>query len=244
MSTSEPDTFRRRQAIADLRHQAFILPAATIRRIGAGMDLRTPRASNLQKRIEWYFRGKAPLTNLRRDPAVLGAILMASALPDDDFEPFLAATALLVLERLATENGPDDAFWDWTRLAPHYRLAEPPVRAAIMCGFRESRRLGRIAFPGEPEPDDCLTKSRDEVIAGLTSLGTRHPLLESVAQAVSAEADGPEAGKLWAQFSRDVTSLPDEARHAVEGAFRYLYERPASLYMPPDADAPIIPVCE
>ena len=242
MSTSPSDTFRRRQAISDLRHQALTLSSATIRRIGAGIGLRTARASNLQKRIEWYFRGKAPLTNLRRDPPVLGAVLMASALPDEDFEPFLAATALLVLERLGTENGPDDAFWNWTRLAPHYRLAHPSMRAAIMCGFREARRIGRIAFPGEPEPDDCLTNPRNKVLAETRIFDARHPSLKAVVQAVEAEADARVAGALWVRLHRDLASLPDDARQAAEGAFRYLYERPVSLSPPPGADPPLIPV--
>jgi hypothetical protein len=164
MFTSDFGEFRRKQAIADLRHHTRSFPLATVRRIGAGIDARREGA-NLQQRLEWYFRGKLPLSNLRSDAPASGAVLMASALPDEDFESFLAATVLLVLERLTSENGPDDGFWTWRRLAPHYRLAGPSVRAAIMCGFREARRFARIALDEGPEPGDCMSASRDETLA-------------------------------------------------------------------------------
>ena len=238
MFTSDFGEFRRKQAIADLRHHTRSFPLATVRRIGAGIDVRREGA-NLQQRLEWYFRGKLPLSNLRSDAPASGAVLMASALPDEDFESFVAATVLLVLERLTSENGPDDGFWTWRRLAPHYRLAGPSVRAAIMCGFREAQRFARIALDEGPEPGDCMSASRDEILA---TLRDDHPALALVRNAVMEDPDASSAGALWMAQHRTVDTLSDDRRRAAHRGFRHLYERPTSILIPAEAGAPVIPV--
>lgn len=233
--------FRQRQAISDLRHHARSLPASGIRRIGAGIGLRSADGTNLQKRLEWYFNGQAPVSNLRRDRVVYGAMLMASALPDDDFEPFVAATILLLLERLAAPESTDDGFWNWARLAPHYRLAPDWTRAAIMNGFRECTRHGRISLRGGPTPADCLTAPRVSVLADL-SPAADHPVLRALHDAVQDDVDAVEAGALWAEIHRDVANLPDAERRAAEMGVRHLYERPVSIDPPPGSDVAVIPV--
>jgi hypothetical protein len=232
--------FRRRQAIADLTSQRLAFPLAAVRRIGAGVGLRRPGAPDLQRRLEWHYSGKAPLSELRRDGLVYGMLLMASALPEDDFEPFFAATVLLLLERLSVEGGKDDGFWNWRRLSPHYRLAAAPTRAAIMCGFREAQRSAVIDKPGRPTADDCLTTTRDDVLAALGHGASAEPLLASIENAVSAEVGAEEAGALWAALHRRIALLPETSRHAAEGGFRYLYERPVSMELS-SAEVPVIP---
>lgn len=242
MCASDLSGFRQRQAIADLRHQTRALPAVGIRRIGAGIGLRSAGGTNLQKRLEWYFAGKAPVTNLRRDRVVYGALLMASALPDDDFEPFVAATVLLLLERLSAPVGKaDDGFWNWNRLAPHYRLALPATRAAIMNGFRECSRQGRISLKGGPTAADCLTVPREDVLSEFAR-APDHPILRAVRDAVHANPDAVQAGALWAEMHRDVANLPDDQRRAAEIGVRHLYERPESLEPPLGRDAAVLPV--
>jgi hypothetical protein len=241
MSTSDIGAFRRRQAIADLSRQKLLFPLATVRRIGAGIGLRQRGSPDLQRRIEWYFSGKAPVAELRRDGLVHGALLMASALPEDDFEPFIAATVLLLIERLSAGSGKDDGFWSWRRLAPHYRLAAPPQRAAIMCGFREAGRLGRIALPGGPDPEDCLTATRAAVLDDLGRNRVEHPLLSPIETAVRDEVDARRAGELWAGVCRGTARLADGPRRAAEAGVRYLYERPLSMEPPDGADVPVIP---
>lgn len=241
MCASDLSDFRHRQALSDLRHQTRSLPAVGIRRIGAGIGLRSADGVNLQKRLEWYFNGKAPVTNLRRDRVVYGAMLMASALPDDDFEPFVAATVFLLLERLSAPGSTDDGFWNWNRLAPHYRLAPATTRAAIMNGFRECSRQGRITLEGGPSAEDCLTAPRASVLADLAR-APQHPLLGALHDAVHADADAVQAGALWAEIHRDVANLPDAQRRAAENAVRHLYERPASIEPPPGRDVAVLPV--
>ena len=244
MSTSDTGVFRRRQAIADLNRQKLAFALATVRRIGAGMRIRTPARPDLQMRLEWYFSGKAPIAEVRRDSLVHGALLMASALPEDDYDQFVAATVLLLLERLSAEGGRDDGFWNWRRLAPHYRLAPSPLRAAIMCGFREARRLHRVGLAGAPTAQDCLTSSRAEVLRALSRDRAAHPLLADIEDAVEAEADARRAGDLWLALHRGIARLPDAPRRAAEDGFRYLYERPVSMEPPSSPDLPVIPGLE
>jgi hypothetical protein len=168
-------------------------------------------------------------------------LLMASALPEDDFESFLAATVLLLYERLSVEGGEDDGFWNWRRLAPHYRLAPPPLRAAIMCGFREGRRLGLISRPGRPTAGDCLTAPRETVLSDLSAEAPAQPVLALIARAVADDIGAPEAGDLWSTLRERLARLPEGPRLAGEAGFRYLYERPASMEPPSGLDAPPIP---
>jgi hypothetical protein len=242
MSTSDTGTFRRRQAIADLNRQRLLFPLATVRRIGAGIGYRSRGGPDVQRRLEWYFSGKAPAAELKRDGLVHGALLMASALPEDDFEPFVAATVVLLLERLSGAGGLDNGFWNWRRLAPHYRLAPPALRAAIMCGFREARRLGLVSLSGEPAAQDCLTVPREGVLAALGRNRADHPFLSLVDEAIRTEADAQDAGDLWATLNASIARLPEVPRHAAEAGIRYLYERPLSMAARDGSDLPLIPV--
>lgn len=241
MSKSDPGTFRLRQAMADLNGQKLQFPLATVRRIGAGMAFRQSSAPDPQRRLEWYFSGKVPPGELGRDPLVEGAILMASALPEDDFETFVAATVLLLVARLSADGGRDEGFWNWGRLAPHYRLAQPDLRAAIMCGFREAHRAGRVTLPESPGERDCTTLPRQEVLDRLARHRTEFPLLSFVERAVAEKADAQHAGDLWATQNRNVARLPDGPRQAALVGFRYLYERSLSMAPPPGYDVPAIP---
>jgi hypothetical protein len=111
MRTSDPVTFPLRQALADLNRQKLRFPLATARRIGAGLVNRPSGAPDLQQRLEWYFSGKVPAAELGRDRLVQGAVLMASALPEDDFETFVAATVLL--SAFSRWSDPARASWRW-----------------------------------------------------------------------------------------------------------------------------------
>jgi hypothetical protein len=240
MSTSDIGMFRHRQAIADLTSQKLAFPLAAVRRIGAGVGLGKPGAPDLQRRLEWHFSGKAPISELRRDGLVHGTLLMASALPEDDFEPFLAATVLLLLERLSVAGGKDDGFWNWRRLSPHYRLAAPPMRAAIMCAFREAQIMGLINQPGRPTADDCLTTPRNAVLTTLRLVIPAEQLLAVIEEAVAGDIGARDAGDLWATLNGRIARLPEAPRRAAEAGFRYLYERPGSMETSA-ANVPVIP---
>lgn len=236
MSTSDAEGFRTRQAAADLRHAATSMNPAAYRGIADGAG-RRPEA--LARRLRWCAEGKAPPSALRRDPEVFAALLVASALPEDDPPAFRLATLLLLLERLDAPPVPESYFWSWPRLAPHWRRAEPGFRAAIMCGVREGLRTGRVALDGGPGPEDCLTAPRDEVLAALARDGM--PATRALLAAVRDDVPPDEAGRLWATGHARLLALPDPARRAALAAVRYLYERPASLSLPADADVPTIP---
>jgi hypothetical protein len=241
MYTSETGGFRLHQALADLNRQRLSFPLAPIRRIGAGLGVRASGVPDLQRRLEWYFSGKVPAAELRRDGLVHGALLMASALPEDDYDSFIAANVLLLVERLSAHAGRDDGFWNWKRLAPHFRLAAPDLRAAIMCGFREARRAGRVSLSEGPGAEDCLTVPRNEILGFLGRNRVEFPLLSLVERAVREETDAQHAGDLWVTQHSNAARLPDGQRQMALAGFRYLYERPLSMEPPASADAPVIP---
>jgi hypothetical protein len=236
MSTRDADGFRTLQAAADLGHAATSMNPAAYRGIADGAG-RRPEA--LARRLRWCAEGKAPPSALRRDPEVFAALLVASALPEEDPPAFRLATLLLLLERLDAPPGSEAYFWSWRRLAPHWRRADPPCRAAIMCGFREGLRRARVAFDGGPGPADCLTSPQAEVLAALVRDGT--PATRALLAAVRDEVPADEAGRLWSAQHALILALPDPARRAALAAVRYLYERPASLSLPAGADVPTIP---
>lgn len=71
-------------------------------------------------------------------------LLLAATLPDDDYATFELASLLLLADRLQHGRGPDDLYWHWDAFAAHYQLAPPPVRAALINGFIECERMGRL----------------------------------------------------------------------------------------------------
>lgn len=244
MVLHDPSCFRLRQATSDLRYVATTLSAAPIRRIAAGMGLRSNNSGDLQRRIEWYFRGQAPISSFPEDRPALAAVMMTSALPEEDFDAFLAATVLLLLERLRAGAGMDNRFWNWSLQSHHYRLAPTEVRAAIMCGFREAIRLGRINLGASPDAEDCLSLSREAVLGLLgaaVASGRKDDLTPSLLAAIRAEAAPVEAGRLWSAGHGRADALPPGSRRAALSGFRYLYERPVSMQVPAPYEAPSLP---
>lgn len=244
MFRKDADWFRRKQAIADLRAQARLMSAAAIRRIAAGFGLRRG-GDNPQDRVERYFRGKAPVSALAEDRLLFSAVLMASAMPGEDHDAFLAATLLLLLERLESEGGPDNHFWSWRTLADPVRVARAPIRSCIMCGFREAARTGRVSLGAAPESDDCLTLPKSAVMAEISSaLPSGRTVLRALADAVRDDAPPQDAGRLWVAHHGEVDLMRTGERRAAMRAFRFLYERPLSLRVPPDEALPFIPPLE
>ncbi len=244
MFKSDADWFRRKQAIADLRAQARLMSAAAIRRIAAGFGTRRD-GGNPQDRIERYFRGKAPVSALAEDRILFSAVLMASAMPDEDHDAFLAATILLLLERLESESGPDNHFWTWRTLAGHVRVAPPPIRSCIMCGFREAARTGRVSLGALPDADDCLTVPKSAVLAEIDRASPGgSAVLGALADAVREDVPPQLAGRLWIAHHREADLMRNGERRAAMRAFRFLYERPPSLRLPPGEAPPFIPPVE
>lgn len=247
MFTSEADEFRTVQALADLREAGRKRPRDVVGRIVTGFRTGASAKKDAATRLEWFVEGKAPLDALGEDREIRAALMIASALPEDDPEAFLAATALLLAERLAARSGADNLFWSWNAQAAHYRRADDATRAAIMCGFREAARLRRVSLGGTPTDDDCLTVSRDTVLGRLGSDAAAQlpdSLTRDLLLAVRAEVGTRAAGVLWAEWHPVVLDLHGPARAVALSAFRYLYERPVSMIRGMGVDFPEIPATE
>ena len=155
---------------------------------------------------------------------------LAAALPSDDYPAFTFSTALLLADRLQFGGSDDDLYWNWESFHPEFALADPPVRAALMNAFRFGAASGRIQIDGHPEPDDCLTLSREEVRTVLESSGRADLLVF-----LKSDPDADDAGDVWTKAS----GVP--LQRADARAFRYLYERPISITPTRAGDAPLLP---
>jgi hypothetical protein len=222
MFTSDADVFRTRQSIRDLRKTIEETGDNALSRL-SGSGLGRGALRRVVTELGCRFDAQA-----HQD--IYSETLLAAAMPDEDFPAFTLATALLLADRLQGGGGTDDLYWNWEAFSDHYRLADPPVRAAIMNGFRTLALAGRVTLGAGPSSADCLTRMVDDVISALRRSG-HIDLLRAVTIEVSAE----DAGQLWVEHA----AVPDGI--TLKAGFRYLYERPASIRPPDPAKAPLIP---
>lgn len=222
MFTSTAGVFRIRQVASDLTSYVSSDGRNAFRRV-----VPVKEADRLLDRILFRQCGRM---SFPEDEAFHGDILLAAALPDDDFPAFTAATALLLLDRLSGGDGQDDLYWNWDAFADHYRLADPKIRAVLMNGFRAAVEKGAADLAYMPDPADCLSEEPAAITDRLEREGERE-----VALALQAEPTPEEAAELWVRLAKR-TPGP-----AVMAAARYLYERPQSLAPEDPLAAPIIP---
>ena len=214
MFTSSADLFRTRQAVSDLR-EVVQFHRDAVDRIGRSGAERAAIAAVISA------GGLIPPEEVR----TYTLLLQAAALPDDDFNGFVVATAILLLDRLQLGGGDDDLYWNYDAFSDHYRLADPPVRAALMNAFRIGAAQGRVKLPVSPADDDCLTRRPEEVVEALEAAGE-----QAVAGIIRADPAPDVAGRLWSEAEKRDMAWP------LHAAFRYLYERPLSM-TPGDPEA-------
>ncbi len=207
MFTSSADVFRTRQAVHDLL-EVVHLHRDAVKRIGAsGAD---------NAAIEAIIQNGARIPGDK--PRSYSSILLAAAMPDEDFNGFIAATAILLADRLQNAGGQDDLYWNYEAFRDHYCLADAPARAAIMNGFRAAHQSGRCKLPDAPDEKACLTRRKDDVLLLLKGEG-----LADLERAIEADVMPDVAGRLWTGAVSQALSLPELA------GYRYLYERQQSM---------------
>ncbi len=207
--TPLPSRFLRMQAIHDLRASAELFAdgarGGALGRIAA----LTPgvRRDDLARAVR---RGALP----EGAPAPREALELAAALPERDPEAFRLSTALLLIDAIG--GGGSDLTWHFDAHADAYRAAPPPVRAALMNGFRLLDALGLAALDPPPGAADRASLGRATVEDGLASapLHLRAPLLAALA---GGPTEPTEA--LWRERGRDLVVAPP-----VADAMRHLYE--------------------
>ena len=220
MFTSIADVFRIRQALRDLTEAVRINQDAVLRLGTTGAE-----KDAIARIVEAGCRIDMP-----GDNRAFTQLLLAAAMPEDDYPAFIAATAILLTDRLRSGGGTDDLYWNWKAFRDHYRLADPPVRAALMNGFRMAEEMGLVNLDTGPNASDCLTRTPEDVLSMLEGSG-----LDDLLRAIETETPADEAGALWAETDTGTLSW-----QALTG-FRYLYERPASMAPEHPESAALIP---
>lgn len=219
MFTSSADVFRTRQAVRDLLG-VVRLHRSAMSRVGV---------SNAETAMfETIVQNGGVIPAEKAESYV--ALQLTAAMPDEDFNGFIAATAILLADRLQAGAGKEDLYWNFEAFYDHYLLADAPVRAAVMNGFREVHRSRKNVLPREPQSQNCLTRQKEDVLTILSAEGW--PWLED---AVHSEVDAEAAGRLWVKEMKPALSFP------VRVGFRYLYERPDSLVPANPESALLIP---
>lgn len=218
MFTSSADGFRMRQVLSDLSNSVMS---------GRDSILRFSVRSHIDAFPRLLANGGR--FNLPDDRDFYSDVLLAAAMPEDDFPAFTTATSILLMDLLQSGAGTDNLFWNWDSFEGHYRMADATVRAAIMNGFRLGFEMGTVKPDTPPSASDCLTSSLGSVQRVLIDRDHKE-----LAEAVTGNVTAKRAGALWTQHtdSPDLSMLP---------GFRYLYERPASLTPPNQETAPLLP---
>lgn len=224
MFTSSAEVFRTRQALGDLRSFAARAPEETRARLIAGFPPSAGDGTAFLRRLGadgGRFRHGS-------DGEVHASILLAAALPDDDFPVFIYATALVLCDVLQSDDAPDTLYWNWEAFHDQFAMADAPARAALMNGFRVAELAGRVDLDPALDPALCLRRGRDAVIAELDGSGERGLLA-----AMLSEAAPEVVGRMWGEA--------ESVSAAALSAFRYFHERPAGLAPPAPEAAPLIP---
>jgi len=136
--------FRPLQAAHDLVRIARRAAQDTVVRLAKGVpsaELSTAEAIHFLSALIHETHGRIETDEQVR---LHETLLLAATLPDDDYGCFELATVLLLADRLQGGRGEDTLYWHWDALAEHYRLAPPPVRAAVVNGFVECERMGLL----------------------------------------------------------------------------------------------------
>lgn len=185
------------QAIADLRAVAaetsFPIPMAI-----------TAMGSNEALRFE-NLRSTDSLLPAS-DDTLSDALWAAAMSPEEGADGAGLATAML-LGRAIEDGMPNTDFLTlWDVSYTHFARANPPVRAALMNGFRFAAEFFLADDTIRPEPAFCLTSKADSVIGQL--LPFAHALDESQRQAI-AEADRHSETALHLTALEAVLARPD-----------------------------------
>jgi hypothetical protein len=142
------------------------------------------------------------------------ALALAATLPEQDRDAFVAATALLLADRLQDGAGRDDLYWHHDAHAEAYRGLDAADRAAIFTAFTLLHRSGRVTLPAPPTTQDRATRTETAVRAALEAEGSLAParMLAEVLETGRME----EAEALWRAAAKKLSrraSLRDAVRH-------------------------------
>lgn len=231
------DSFRERQAIADLIAVARRATVSTLSRMAdnAPPAQREGMAALLAASIASGGRISGPQEAIIRETALLTA-----SLPDLDYDAFSAATALILADGL-NGGGEESLFWHWDAFQAHYALATRPVRAAILQGYLTGADNGRFRI--DPPPPRAVATSEPEVhvtgdLRRLASDPAKTDVLRDMAAGVLAalgNEDAKAVEEFWSAHGHDVVRQDRGDATRVLRGIRHLYERDGLFAPAPDA---------
>lgn len=195
---STSGVFRTLQAIQDLVEVARLARPATLERIASGIPFGRMADGAAEAALTSLIQDENARIATPTSVELHDSLLLAAALPDDDFDAFVTATAILLADRLQNGLGQDDLYWNWDAFQDHYRLAGACERAAIMNGFRRLHDLGGVRLDEVPNRADLLTLGRIEVKEALRKLVLG--LTTDILSAISRANYGYQSADLFAQF--------------------------------------------
>lgn len=237
--SATPVVFRTLQAIHDLRAVVRLAGHATRARIAAGAN-----GADAETDFGRLIGRDGCRIGTEQSDRLHQSLVLAAALPDDDFEAFVTATAILIADRIQRGHGTDDLFWHWDAFHEHYRLAQPAVRAVLLQGFHRLQEEGLVNLQDPPHGEELLSERRGTVVAALRTSPDTH------ADAILAALDGaPLEDGFWRRHCLPLltpgTSPP--GRHL--RAIRHLYESRldwnpfgAKVFDPVHDTTPVLPV--
>lgn len=121
------------------------------------------------------------------DAALLhGDLLLVAATPNQGFESFVTATAILLADRLQGGAGQDDLYWNFDAFQDHYREASSPLRAALMNGFRAAHGIRKVKLSAPPRGHDLHTYDGDDLLRLLRRIA--RSMTPEVRDAICAKA--------------------------------------------------------
>jgi hypothetical protein len=176
--------------------------------------------------------------------ALLPSLTLAATLPDDDFEAFQVATALLLADRLQAGGGTDDMFWHWDAFQEHYLTAQPQVRAAILQGYAHANDLRLVSLVDPPEISTRTTDTKPAIEEYLASAceGPLARYADGIAMALWGDQVLDETWTIYCLPLLEARTTPETLLRCL----RYLYEsRPDFAIHPgetfdPSADDPLL----
>lgn len=165
--------------------------------------------------------------------ALLPSLTLSATLPDDDFEAFQVATALLLADRLQSGGGTDDMFWHWDAFQEHYLTAAPQVRAAILQGYAHANDLALVALMDPPEASTRTTDTKPAIEEYLATAceGSQARYADGIAMALWG---GQIAEDTWGAYCLpllEVGTTPEPLLRCL----RYLYETRSDFAIHPGA---------
>lgn len=142
------------QSLSDLRS----LAAKGFSELAQRLD---PSLKALLRRV--IFDQKCRM-NLGDAQLLHGDLLLVASTPEQGFESFVTATAILLSDRLQSGAGEDDLYWTFDAFQDHYREASSPIRAALMNGFRAAHEMRKVNLGAAPRGHDLLTYDADDLL--------------------------------------------------------------------------------